>query len=129
MNSQAQLWIAASNREESMARVLSRAQWNEGAVLHAHRAASIALIAVFKARGWAHTSDLCVDLCSMLEAHDLAAPADVRRAAEALDLNRRKADLAEAGPAPSAACTDSVVTESLDAVTRVRSFVNPLLTR
>ena len=85
MREKAQLWITVSNREESMARVLSRSDYNEGAVLHAHRAAGMALIAVFAERGWAHTSDRCADLCSMLEAHDIAATAEVRRAAEVLD--------------------------------------------
>jgi len=129
MNENAQLWIGVSNREESMARVLSRADLNEGAVLHARRAASAALVAVFAHHGWAATSDRCEDLCAMLDAHDVTAPQDVRDAAKTLDTHARAVDPGAAGAPPSRGCTREIAASCLDCVTRIRSFVNAALTR
>ncbi|MFH1730816.1 MAG: hypothetical protein ABIF82_04090 [Planctomycetota bacterium] len=61
-----------SNREESMARVLSRADFHEGTVLRAHRAASSSLVAVLAENGRGHGSDRCADICGALAAHGVA---------------------------------------------------------
>jgi HEPN domain-containing protein len=112
-----------------MARVLSRAGFNEGVVLHAGRAAAAALGAVFADRGWAITSHRCADLCAMLEAHEVTPPQDVRDAAAALDAAALRLDPERARRSPAEACTDDVAGEALDAVKRIRSFVNTVLTR
>ena len=129
MNEKAQLWIVVSNREESMARVLSRADLNEGTVLHAHRAASASLVAIFAHHGFAATSDRSEDLCGMLAAHDVTAPQDVRDAAKTLDSHARKLDPESAGQPPSRTCTAEVAASCLDCATRIRSFVNAALTK
>ncbi len=128
MRPKAQRWISISNREESMARALSRAGFFEGTVLHAHRAASAALRAIFADHGWAFTSDRCDDLCVMLRAHDVTPPRDVAGAAKTLDAHELRLD-PDAVEDLAAACTGEVAGECLDAVSCVRKFVNTVLTR
>ncbi len=128
MRERAQLWISASNREETMARVLSRAELNEGTVLHAHRSASSALIAVFENRGLVHTSDQCADLCGMLHAHDVTPPADVTKAADTLDRQAQKVNPETTTEPPWRSCDAAVAAASLDCVKRIRAFVNTALT-
>ena len=123
----AQLWISVSNREESMARVLSRANFHEGTVLHAHRAASSLLIAILEENGWAHVSDRCADLCGALAAHDIAVAADAARAAEALDGQVSNLNLDSAGGAPALNCDAKVAAQSLDCVKLIRSFATTVL--
>ena len=129
MRERAQLWIGVSNREESMARVLSRARLYEGTALHARRAASSALIAILAEHGWAHASNGCRDLCRTLEAHAITPPRDVLDAAETLDARAAAADLDATGAPPSESCTDDAAAACLECVTRVRSYVNTVLTR
>lgn len=129
MRERAQLWIGASNREEAMARVLSRADFNDGAVLHAHRAASSSLVAVFAEKGWAYASDRCADLCEMLDAHDVTAPLDVLKAARTLDGHLQKLNAETTQDAAAHTCTAQVAAECLDAVRRLRAFVNSVLTK
>lgn len=129
MRKQTQLWIGVSNREESMARVLSRANFHEGTVLHAHRAASTSLIAVLEENGRGHTSDRCSDLCSALDAHGVVATGDVLRAAQALDRRVAQLHLDSAGGAPARSCDAKVAANSLDHGKRIRGFVNAALTK
>lgn len=128
MREQTQLWIGVSNREESMARVLSRANFHEGTVLHAHRAASNSLIAVLAENGRSHTSDRCADLCGALAAHGVVADADVLRAAQALDRQVAQLHLESAGGAPARPCDAKVAANSLDHAKCIRGFVNTVLT-
>jgi len=128
MRPKAQRWISISNREESMARTLSRAGLFEGTVLHAHRAALAALRAVFADHGWALPSDRCEDVCALLRAHDITPPRNVAKAAQTLDAHQLRLD-PDAPEAPSAACTDEIAVACLDAVTRIRNLVNTVLTR
>ena len=127
MRQNTQLWISVSNREESMARVLTRANFHEGTILHAHRAASSLLIAVLEENGWAHMSDRCADLCSMLEAHDIDVTANAALAAEALDRQVSGLNLDSAGGAPESACDAKVAAQSLDCVKLIRTFVTAAL--
>jgi len=129
MREKTQLWISAGNREESMARVLSRAGFHEGTVLHAHRAASSALIAVFEENGWARLSDQCGALCDMLGAHDVIATADVTRAAAALDREVDELHLNPASGAPARPCDAKVAANSLDCARLLRGFVNAVLSK
>lgn len=129
MREQAQLWIGASNREEAMARVLSRSDLPEGTVLHAHRAASSSLIAIFAENGWAYTSGRCADLCDMLEAHNVIATRDVIRAAETLDQAAQKLNLNIPGEVPEQSCDAPAGADCLECAKRVRGFVNTVLTR
>ncbi len=128
MRPKAQRWISISNREESMARALSRAGFFEGTVLHAHRAAAAALGAVFADHGWAFTSNRCEDLCAVLRAHDVTPTRDVAKAAKTLDAHELRLD-PDAAEEPSAACTDEAAAACLGAVTCIRNFVNAVLTR
>jgi HEPN domain-containing protein len=128
MRERARQWINRSNREEAMARVLSRNEFPEGAVLHAHRAASAALIAVFAENGWAWTSERCEDLCHMLEAHDTTPHSDIFNASQGLDAAGADQNLLatrSAGDPPDA----DTATACLDCVKRVRSFVVTVLGR
>ncbi|MFO7900836.1 MAG: HEPN domain-containing protein [Planctomycetota bacterium] len=129
MHKRAQLWIQVSNREQSMANVLSRADLFEGAVLHAQRAAASALAAIFAHHGWARTSDLCADLCAMLEAHDVVPPTDVLDAARRLDARLAELDPEAGSEAPSRACTADRAAACLAATKSVRSFVNAFLSK
>jgi HEPN domain-containing protein len=126
MRDQAQQWIAMSNREESMARVLSRSDFHDGAELHAARAASASLIAVLANHGWPYTSDRCQDLCHLLEAHDMLPPQDVFKAA--LTLDERAAECALNHP-PKEDVGQPAAAECLDCVQTIRSFVNAALTK
>lgn len=128
MRQKAQRRISISNREESMARALSRAGFFEGTVLHAQRAAAAALRAVFAERGWAVASDRCEDLCMMLRAHDITPPRDVAEAAKMLDACALRLD-PDSPEDPATACTDEVAAACLDAVSCMRKFVNVVLTR
>lgn len=129
MRDRAQVWIQVSNREQSMANVLWRAELFEGAVLHAQRAAASALAAIFAHHGWARTSDLCADLCGMLEAHDVVPPTDVLDAARRLDARRSELDPEAGREAPSRTCTADHAAECLAATKSVRSFVNGVLSK
>lgn len=129
MRQNAQLWISVSNREESMARVLSRASFHEGTVLHAHRAALSLFIAVLEENGWAHASDRCADLCGTLDAHDIDVTADAALAAEALDRQVGDLNLDSAGGAPALTCDAKVAAQSLDCVKLIRSFVTAVLSK
>ena len=126
MREQAQQWIAMSNREESMARVLSRNGFHDGAELHAARAASASLIAVLADQGWPYTSDRCDDLCQLLEAHDMTPPQDVFKAARTLDECAAECSL---NHPPKDGIAQTAVAECLDCVNTVRSFVNAALTK
>jgi HEPN domain-containing protein len=129
MREKTQCWIAVSNREESMARVLSRADFHEGAVFHAHRAAEAALTAIFAEHGWAHTSNRCADLLSLIEAHKFTPTTDVLRAAQALDEHSGKLDWERTGAEPARTCTANVASECLDAIKTIRSFVSTVLSK
>ena len=128
MREKAQVWISVSNREQSMANVLSRADFNEGTVLHAHRAAFSSLMAILADNGLRSSSDRCEALCDTLAAHDITSPQDVLDAVKALDAHEQKLDTCATAEAPSETCTLDVVTECLDAVKRIRVFVNTVLT-
>jgi len=125
MREQAHLRINASNREESMARVLSRAGFPEGTVLHAHRAAASALTALFAHNGWACTSDQCEALCNLLDSHQITSPREVLDAARVLD---EQAQLVTAQPGTEPPNADDAST-ALDRAKCVRNFVNTVLTR
>lgn len=129
MRQNTQLWISVSNREESMARVLSRSNFHEGTVFHAHRAASSLLIAALEENGWAHVSDRCADLCGMLEAHDIAVTADAARAADALDRQVSDLNLDSTGGAPARTCDAKIAAQSLDCVKLIRGFVTAALSK
>jgi HEPN domain-containing protein len=128
MRERARQWINRSNREEAMARVLSRNDFAEGAVLHAHRAASAALIAVFAENGWAWTSERCEDLCHMLEAHDITPHRDIFAASQQLDAASGDEDLLAPRLAGAPLPPDRA-TASLDCVKRIRAFVVTVLGR
>lgn len=128
MREKAQLLIGVSNREEAMARILSRSNFNEGTVLHAHRAAAGALAAVLAEHGWDHASDRCIELCDMLRAHDVGAPDAAATAAQTLDGLLRKLDAESEGRAPSDACDAKVSSIALECARRIRGFVNAALT-
>lgn len=128
MNEKAQLWIGLSNREESMARVLSRGGLDDGVVLHAQRAVYAALTALFVNSGWPTTSGKCVGLCEMLESRGIVPPAEVRKAAAMLDVEAAKRSLSNAGELPEPASADAAVA-CLDAIGCVRKFVNPALSK
>ena len=127
MREKTQAWISASNREESMARVLSRAGLHEGMVLHAHRAASCALTAVLEDYGWAPAAARCADLCATLDAHGIAPTPDVTKAAQALDQRVDELNLAAAGDAPARSCDAKVAAQALDGSKTIRAFVNERL--
>jgi len=123
----AHLWISVSNREQSMANVLSRAGFHDGAALHAHRAASSALVAIFAHLGSAPASDRCEDLCQALAAHDMAATREVLGAARTLDAGVATPDLRRPDHAPAEPCDARAGTECLDAMKQIRAFVNTAL--
>jgi|GEM_PF-2751519 len=128
MREKTQLLIGVSNREEAMARILSRSNFNEGTVLHAHRAAASALAAVLAEHDRAHASGLCSELCDMLRAHGAGPPDAAAKAAETLDALLGKLDAVSENRAPSDACDAKVSSVALECARRIRGFVNTALT-
>ncbi len=112
-----------------MARVLSRAGFHEGTVLHAHRAASGSLIAVFEQNGWAHMSNRCADLCAALDAREIVPTADVVRAAQALDRQAEDLHVDASGADPARPCDARAAADALDRAKCVRAFVNATLSK
>jgi HEPN domain-containing protein len=122
MNEAAQQWIGVSNREEAMARVLSRGGFPEGTVLHVHRAASTALAAVLANTGGAPAAG--ATLVDALRGLNMALPQEVADAAAVLDAQMS----ALARGAPTEPCAPDVAAQCLDALKSVRGFVNAALT-
>jgi HEPN domain-containing protein len=126
MREQAQQWIALSNREESMARVLSRNGFHDGAEWHAARAASAALLALLSERGWTAASTSCEALCHLLEAHDLTPPSEVFHAARTLDARTEDRTLSRPPATPPG---QAEAAECLAALQTVRLHVNTALSK
>ena len=128
MHKKAQFWIGISNREESMARLLSRADFNEGSVLHAHRAAFAALMAVLANNGWSSSVRRCKGLCIALGRRGLTLDENVHHAAKTLDAHLSRLDAEAEARAPADACSRAVAARCLTCVKRVRHFVSTVLT-
>lgn len=123
MRAEAKSWLAASDRDEAMARELLKTGLYEGVAFHSQQAAEKALKALVLVIARSPRTHSCVELLDLLENAGRPVPDDVQAAARRLDIHYIASRYPNgAGGPPESLYDEKLAQEALEWMSAIKEF-------